>query len=90
MSGRHGFKRREGCGDGTRRHLPIMAGLRDCRSVRFAEALTNWRREIWVRCQKGYRAGGGRKMSEEVGDPSLVGDLELLMGETTAGDPIAC
>jgi len=33
------------------------------------------------------RAGGGRKPSEEV-DPSLVGDLELLMGETTAGDPM--
>ncbi len=36
----------------------------------------------WARC-----AGGGRKLSEEV-DPSLVSELELLMGETTAGDPM--
>ena len=31
--------------------------------------------------------GGGRKSSESV-DPSLVSDLEMLMGETTAGDPM--
>jgi transposase len=33
------------------------------------------------------RTGGGRKPAEEV-DTFLVGDLELLMGETTAGDPM--
>ena len=37
--------------------------------------------------ERARRPGGGRKQSEEV-DPSLVDDLELLMGETTAGDPM--
>jgi transposase len=37
--------------------------------------------------ERSRRPGGGRKPSEEV-DPSLVDDLELLMGETTAGDPM--
>jgi len=37
--------------------------------------------------ERDRRPGGGRKPSEEV-DPSLVDDLELLMGETTAGDPM--
>jgi len=37
--------------------------------------------------ERARRAGGGRKPSDEV-DPSLVSDLELLMGETTAGDPM--
>ena len=37
--------------------------------------------------ERDRRPGGGRKASEEV-DPSLVDDLELLMGETTAGDPM--
>jgi len=33
------------------------------------------------------RPGGGRKCAEQV-DPSLLSELELLMGETTAGDPM--
>ena len=37
--------------------------------------------------ERARRPGGGRKASEEV-DPSLVSDLELLMEETTAGDPM--
>ena len=37
--------------------------------------------------ERARRSGGGRKPSEEV-DPSLVGDLEWLMGETTSGDPM--
>ena len=37
--------------------------------------------------ERSRRPGGGRKRAEEV-DPSLVNDLELLMGETTAGDPM--
>ena len=37
--------------------------------------------------ERSRRLGGGRKPSEAV-DPSLVSDLELLMGETTAGDPM--
>ncbi len=37
--------------------------------------------------ERARRPGAGRKASEEV-DPSLVDDLELLMGETTAGDPM--
>ena len=37
--------------------------------------------------ERARRPGGGRKLSEEV-DPSVVGELELLMGETTAGDPM--
>jgi hypothetical protein len=37
--------------------------------------------------ERSRRPGGGRKLSEEA-DPSLVSDLELLMGETTAGDPM--
>lgn len=37
--------------------------------------------------ERDRRPGGGRKPSEEV-DPSLVDELELLMGETTAGDPM--
>lgn len=37
--------------------------------------------------QRDRRPGAGRKWSEEV-DPSLVDDLELLMGESTAGDPM--
>jgi transposase len=37
--------------------------------------------------ERARRPGGGRKPSEEV-DPALVDDLELLMGETTAGDPM--
>ena len=37
--------------------------------------------------ERARRSGAGRKASEEV-DPSLVDDLELLMGETTAGDPM--
>ena len=37
--------------------------------------------------ERARRPGGGRKLSEEV-DPCLVNDLELLMGETTAGDPM--
>jgi transposase len=36
--------------------------------------------------ERARRPGAGRKASEEV-DSSLVDDLELLMGETTAGDP---
>ena len=39
--------------------------------------------------ERARRPGGGRKLSEEV-DPSVVGELELLMGETTAGDPCVC
>ena len=37
--------------------------------------------------ERSRRPGGGRKLSEAV-DPSVVSDLELLMGETTAGDPM--
>ncbi len=37
--------------------------------------------------ERARRVGGGRKPSEEI-DPSLMSDLELLMGETTAGDPM--
>jgi transposase len=37
--------------------------------------------------ERARRPGAGRKASEEV-DSSLVDDLELLMGETTAGDPM--
>jgi len=37
--------------------------------------------------ERARRAGGGRKSSEEV-DPCLVTDLELLMEESTAGDPM--
>lgn len=37
--------------------------------------------------QRDRRPGAGRKWSEEV-DPSLVDDLEVLMGESTAGDPM--
>lgn len=37
--------------------------------------------------ERSRRPGGGRKRAEQV-DPSLVDDLELLMGETTAGDPM--
>jgi len=37
--------------------------------------------------ERSRRPGGGRKRAEHV-DPSLVEDLELLMGETTAGDPM--
>lgn len=37
--------------------------------------------------ERARRPSGGRKPSEQV-DPSLVSDLEMLMGETTAGDPM--
>jgi len=37
--------------------------------------------------ERSRHPGGGRKRAEEV-DPLLVNDLELLMGETTAGDPM--
>lgn len=37
--------------------------------------------------ERSRHPGGGRKTMEDV-DPSLVEDLELLMGETTAGDPM--
>ncbi len=37
--------------------------------------------------ERSRRSGAGRKWSEEI-DPSLVDDLELLMGESTAGDPM--
>jgi hypothetical protein len=37
--------------------------------------------------ERARRPGGGRKPTEQI-DPSLVDDLELLMGETTAGDPM--
>lgn len=37
--------------------------------------------------ERARRPGGGRKPSDEV-DPSLVSDLESLMGENTAGDPM--
>ena len=37
--------------------------------------------------ERARHPGAGRKPSEEV-DPSLVDDLELLMGESTAGDPM--
>jgi len=37
--------------------------------------------------ERSRRPGGGRKRVEQV-DPSLVEDLELFMGETTAGDPM--
>ena len=33
------------------------------------------------------RPGGGRKCIQEV-DPSVLPELELLMGDTTAGDPM--
>jgi len=37
--------------------------------------------------ERSRRRGAGRKRAEQV-DPPLVNDLELLMGETTAGDPM--
>ncbi len=37
--------------------------------------------------QRDRRPGAGRKWSEEV-DPSMVDDLEVLMGESTEGDPM--
>jgi transposase len=37
--------------------------------------------------ERARRPGAGRKRSEQL-DPSLVSDLETLMGETTAGDPM--
>ncbi len=37
--------------------------------------------------ERSRHPGAGRKWSEEI-DPSLVDDLELLMGENTAGDPM--
>ena len=37
--------------------------------------------------ERSRHPGAGRKFSEEI-DPSLVDNLELLMGENTAGDPM--
>ena len=41
-------------------------------------------RAKWVR-----RAGGGRKRAEQA-DPRLCSDLEMIMEENTAGDPMSC